>query len=109
MRRNHRMWIAGLALLAVLVGAGVWLRFLDPTLAQARVATGYLAKTVCSCMFVEGQGLEACRADALLDRGEALSRVRIAADARGRRVRASLFPLAFDTASFEEGYGCTLN
>jgi hypothetical protein len=109
MRRNRLIRIAAIAIVVVLAGAFVWLRVLEPLFAQARVATGYMAKTVCSCMFVEEQGFEGCRADALLDRGEALSRVSVSADPEKKRVRASVFPLSSDTASYEAGYGCTLN
>jgi hypothetical protein len=108
MRRNHLIGVAAIGIVGALAGAFLWLRFLEPLFAQARVATGYMAKTVCSCMFVAEHGFEGCRADALLDRGEALSRVAVAADAKKKRVRASVFPLSSDTASYEAGYGCTL-
>jgi hypothetical protein len=108
MRRNHLIAIAAIGIVATAAGAFVWLRVLEPRFAQARVATGFMAKTVCSCMFVDAHGFEGCRADALLDRGEALSRVAVKADRARKRVRASVFPLSSDTASYEEGYGCTL-
>jgi hypothetical protein len=109
MRRNHLIGVAAIGIVAALAGAFVWLRVVEPLFAQARVATGYMAKTVCSCMFVEEHGFEGCRADALLDRGEALSRAAVTADTKKKRVRASVFPLSSATATYEAGFGCTLN
>jgi hypothetical protein len=108
MRGNHLIALAVAGAVIVLAAGFIWWRLLAPSLEQAHVATGYLAKTVCSCLFVDGGGVAACRADAALDRGSALAKVGLKIDNAAKTVRASLFPFASDLAVYEEGFGCTL-
>lgn len=96
----------------VWIGAGLALALLGATavlgprvLGMARVGAGYVAKQVCSCHYVAGRSVAACRADQLpmMDRvGAALL--------EGREgVRAwVLGGLVERTALHEPGGGCTL-
>lgn len=107
MRRKR--WIVAVVAAAILAAGGAfWLAFLGPTVAQARIATGYLAKTVCSCVFVGGETLDRCKSDALLDRSPQMARIEVTLEAGRKQVRAHFFPFPSDTAIFEEGFGCRL-
>ncbi len=108
MRRNHWLAIASIAGLFVVIAGSLWFLFLGPAIAQARVATGYVAKTVCSCLFVDTETLAECKADAAVDRGPQISRVDVHADNAKKTVRAAFSLLSSDTAFYEEGYGCRL-
>lgn len=101
MRRTARRIGLGLALL-VLAGAGIgWWRMHR----LADVGAGFMAKQMCSCVFVGGRSLESCLADA---------------PASMERVRAELLPdrsgvrgfvplLASRRALHEPRTGCTLH
>jgi hypothetical protein len=108
MGRNRWITIGAVAAAFLLASGFIWFFFLGPAIAQARVATGYMAKTICSCLFVDGGALDQCRADALLDREPALARVGLHVDPVRKRVRASFLPFTSDVGLYEEGYGCRL-
>ena len=92
-------WIA-IAVFWVLLVAGAlaweWMRD------RATVGAGYVAKEVCSCVFVGGRSLESCRPDvpAAMDRVE----VELGED----RVRASVTGLVERIARYEPPFGCVL-
>ncbi len=70
------------------------------------VGAGYVAKNMCSCVFIGRRSLESCRPDML----EVMSGIVIdVSDLPPRRgVRASMPPFAARFARYEEPYGCTL-
>ena len=70
---------------------------------QAEIGAGFVAKQMCSCVFVGGRDLEACRLDLRPD----LAQVRSSLLADG--VHAWVPLLASRTAHFREGSGCTLD
>jgi hypothetical protein len=82
----------------LVVGALVWEHLRD----RAAVGEGYVAKEVCSCVFVGGRTLESCRADVppSMDRVQ----VELGAD----RVRAFVPALGVRIARHEPPYGCVL-
>ena len=92
-------WIA-IAVFWVLLVAGAlaweWMRD------RSTVGAGYVAKEICSCVFVGGRSLDSCRPDvpASMDRVE----VELGAD----RVRASVTGLAERIARHEPPFGCVL-
>ncbi len=92
-------WIA-IAVFWVLlvVGALAWEWMRD----RATVGAGYVAKEVCSCVFVGGRSLDACRADvpATMDRVQ----VELGAD----RVKAFVPALSERIARHEPPFGCVL-
>jgi hypothetical protein len=93
---------AGCALLALaVVGAAVWL---VPGLGvQIRVGEGYVAKQVCSCMFVAGRDFAACRADV------PASMDPIQAEALADGVRAWVTLFGERRAHYVPDRGCTLD
>jgi hypothetical protein len=70
---------------------------------RADIGAGYVAKLLCSCVFVGGRDEAACR----LDFGPEFARVRSEVLADG--VRAWVPLLAARRAHFREGSGCTLD
>lgn len=83
----------------VIVGAGFAYRFVQP---RASIGAGYVAKEVCSCVFVGGRSLESCRHDV----PEAMARIR--AELLPDGVRAFVAGVASRVARHEPEYGCTL-
>jgi hypothetical protein len=98
--RRWRVVVVLLALLAVLGAGGAWWR-LRPL---AQVGAGYVAKQMCSCVFVAERSFESCRSDML----PSLHRVRAERLPGGAGVRAFLPLLADRTARFHGATGCTL-
>jgi hypothetical protein len=70
---------------------------------QAGIGAGYVAKEVCSCMFVGLRSLESCRGDV----PESMDAVRAEALPDGVRGFVPLF--ASRVARHEPGFGCTLH
>ncbi len=89
--------------LAILLVAGA--AFVLPGLLQrSRIGSGYVAKQLCSCVFVAGRDLSACRADLTADADPVRAEL-LAAD---RAVRAFVPLLAERIARYTDGTGCTL-
>ena len=100
MRRPRAKTLALLALGALLAAAVLARIRLAP---QAEIGVGFVAKQVCSCIFVGGRDEAACR----LDLGPDLAPVRSEQLADG--VHAWVPLLASRNARFREGTGCTLD
>jgi hypothetical protein len=100
--RNARArWIA-VALLALLAAGAAFARArLAP---QADVGAGFVAQQICSCVYVGGRDLEACRRDLRPD----MAAVRFETLESGSGIRAWVPLLARRTARVHEGMGCTL-
>jgi hypothetical protein len=100
--RRLLLWIAA-GLLGLIVLASL---LLGPrALGMAQVGVGYVAKQICSCVYVGGREVDACRAD-LLPAMDPID-VQVLADREG--VRASVLMGAVErTALHHEGSGCTL-
>jgi hypothetical protein len=71
----------------------------------AEVGAGYVAKQVCSCVFVGERDLAACRADI----PESMQRVSASLLPDGEGVRASVLGLVERRATHQPGTGCTLH
>lgn len=97
-----RRWIVGAALALVLLAAAVVLPRLR---SMAYVGAGYVAKQVCSCLFVAERSEAGCRADLRPDIAERVS-FELTPDGAGVRARASV--LATRVARHHPGRGCTL-
>ena len=92
-------WVAIAALWGVLVGVAlVWEYARD----RSTIGAGYVAKEVCSCVFVAGRELEACRADI----PPSMDRIQVELDKD--RVRAFLPGLTERIARSEPPFGCVL-
>lgn len=93
-------WIGGLLGLALVAGFFLYVR---PLLQFAPIASAYGAKKVCSCVFVAGRSLEACRSDFTED----VSAVEFVRD--GNTIRAKILDGRYDErAVFTPGLGCAL-
>ncbi|WP_395646170.1 hypothetical protein [Terricaulis sp.] len=101
MSRKRGILVAIGAVLIVVVGGGAYAA--RGNVAYARVATGYAAKTTCSCLHVSGRALDSCIADFP---PEAQRNVSITQD--GDEVRASVLGVISSRAVYEEGYGCRI-
>ncbi len=97
-------WI-GAALLLLMVGAGAV--YLPRFHQAAAVGAGFVAKQMCSCVYVAGRSFESCRPEMMQE----MARVRSEALAGGEEigVRAWVPLLAERRASFHEDFGCTLH
>ena len=93
-----------LAVVAVLAGVGLGLLAwkLPDFQRMGVIGSSYVAKTVCSCIFVAGRSAEACGADLL----PTMAQVRF--EPREDGVRAWLPLLAERVARHTPGRGCTL-
>jgi len=89
-----RSWLTGIALGALFAYRHVR--------AMAAVGAGYVAKEVCSCVFVAGRSAASCRADV----PESMDRVE--AELLPDGVRAFVTGFAERVARNEPGFGCTL-
>ena len=93
-------WLLILGVLVLLLGIGVWSS--RDTFATARIGTTYVAKQICSCLFVAGRSLESCHTDFEAEALRALD-VQVSEQA----VTASaLRGYISARAQFEQGYGC---
>jgi len=84
--------------------AAFWFLIARPATEAAHVATGYAAKTLCSCVFVDLRALAACRADL----APGYSSMRVALDRDNRLVVARAGLISRDSAHFDPRYGCRL-
>lgn len=87
--------------MVLIVGGGAYAA--RGNVAYARVATGYAAKTTCSCLHVSGRALESCLADFP---AEAQRNISITQD--GDEVRASVLGVISSKAVYEEEFGCRI-
>lgn len=108
MTRNRVIILSLIGGGSLAAAALIWWGGVAPALAGARIASGQMAKSVCSCLYVDGLDLERCRADAAVGLAQRPGAIRLNVDAAARTVSASLFLRAAATAAYEEGYGCTL-
>jgi hypothetical protein len=100
--RKRWFWLGGSIFAAIVISSAAW--SMRDDVAYAQIATGYAAKTTCSCRHVSGRTLESCIADFPED---ARSNIQIEED--GDRVRASVLFGAIDAeAVYEHGFGCAL-
>jgi hypothetical protein len=96
------MRIVGGSIAALLVGAlgyGAW-----QTSISADVGAAAMAKTICSCVFVQGRTREACRADD----PPGFEAVSVTIDAAARTATGTAGGLVSRRATYSEQYGCTL-
>lgn len=102
MSRKRWFWTGGLIFAAIVISSVVW--SMRDDVAYAQIATGYAAKTTCSCRHVSGRTLESCVGDFPED-----ARNNIEIKEEGDRVRASvLFGAIHASAVYEDGFGCTI-
>jgi len=96
-------WPLIAAIVAVVLVAGglyAW-RVAD----QAGVAAAAITKVVCSCVFVDGRTLEACRAED----PPGFETIPVAIDMNAKTATATLLRVVTRRAGYNETYGCTLD
>jgi hypothetical protein len=96
MKRHIAVVVVALALAGAAYGYGHLRRITS-------VGAGYVAKEMCSCIFVAGRSFESCRPDV----PESMDRVR--AELLPDGVRGFVPALAERVAHYEPGFGCTLH
>jgi hypothetical protein len=100
MKRWQKILLVALIVLAVLAIVG-WRRVHF----QADVGAGFVARTVCGCMFVAGRPFESCRADVL----PSMDRVQAEVLETPHAVRGFVPLFASRTATWTPRTGCTLD
>lgn len=103
MLARHWKTIA-LVLIVVLAAGYAWLR-LGPQGERAAVASGYVARVVCSCRYVGGRDMASCATD--FEPGMEI--VRMSDDPAAKRVTAWVPLLGGRSARFTPGYGCAFD
>jgi hypothetical protein len=96
-------WIAGGLLVLILIGAGVAYVMVRP---YAQIGATYIAKQMCSCVFLAGRTEVSCRAEFEPDIDKFKVTVRHGKPGHGA-VRASMVIFS-GAARYAEGYGCTV-
>ena len=84
--------------------AAFWLLIAVPAVGAAHISSSYVAKSLCSCVFVDGSDPGECRGD--LAPGYAAMRIKL--DRGNQSVRAGAGLIASDVARYERAYGCHL-
>jgi hypothetical protein len=97
-------WIAGGLVVLILIGAGVAYVMIRP---YAQIGASYIAKQMCSCLFVAGRSEASCHAEFEPD----IERFQVTVH-RGKRpghdsVRTRMVIFS-GAAKYNEGYGCTV-
>jgi hypothetical protein len=100
----QRRWVQwALAILLILAALFAWHY---PSLkAQADAGSAYAARIGCSCRYVQGRGLESCKAD--FEPGMEI--VSVADDADAKAVTGSVPLISRRTARFKGASGCILD
>lgn len=92
----------GLAVLALVLGLGLWFR--TPIMGYAHAGAAVGAHVTCSCRYIEGRGLEDCKKD--FEKGMELI---IVSDNPAAKSVTARFPLlSVQTAQFHDGQGCVI-
>ena len=95
-----RWLIVGAGAIVVAGGSYVGWR----TAIAADVGAASIAKVECSCIFVDGRSLAACRADD----PPGSERVQASVDEAAESVTGSVFGIIRRRAAYQEGFGCVL-
>lgn len=90
-----------LVLVVLLIAGGI---YAERIAGQAGVGAAVMAKVACSCVFVDGRSLGACRADD----PPGFEGVAVAIDTGAKTATGSVFGLIKRRAAYSEAYGCTL-
>jgi len=96
-------WIAGGLVVLILIGAGVAYVMVRP---YAQIGASYIAKQMCSCLFVAGRSEASCHAEFEPDIDRFKVKISHPKPGHGSvRTRLVIFSGA---ARYTAGYGCTV-
>lgn len=99
----RRRWPrVGLAVLALVLGLGLWFR--TPIMGYAHAGAAVGAHVTCSCRYIEGRRLEDCKKD--FEKGMEL--IMVSDNPAAKSVTARFPLLSAQTAQFHEGQGCVV-
>ena len=90
---------------ALLAITAFWLLIAHPAIQAAHIATGYVAKTLCSCVFVDERELGSCKMDLAPGYGS----MGVVLDRDNHLVQTRAGMISRDTAYFDTRYGCRLD
>lgn len=96
----RRRALLAVLLVALAVLAWNWRPLNDRAFAEA----SHAARIGCSCRFVAGRDMSQCRADI----PSGFGMITLSQDEEGKSVTARFLPLASQTATFRQGWGCLL-
>ena len=96
--------VRNLALLCGVVAIVLLAWFWRPLKVRALTSASYGARLGCSCRYIEGRNLAACRRDS----ATGMRLVSLSEDTQAKRVTASVPLLARQTATYQAGSGCML-
>ena len=101
------MWrVAKWLVIVLLLAAGAAGIYFGPRILRlSNIGAGYIAKQMCSCIFVAERGFDSCRSDMPPD----MAPVRAAALEGSPGVEAWIPGIARRTARYSPGTGCTLD
>lgn len=102
--KASRWIVVSVAVLAIVVVAGILGVRASPLGRQAEVAVGYGARVACACRYLGNRSLASCRTD--FEPG--MEMVRLTEDPAAHRITARVPLIAARSARFEPDYGCTL-
>ncbi len=100
-----RSWVVRIAAALLVLCLALGVVFGPEAYRAVHVGSGYLAKQMCSCIFVAGRAADACR----LDMPESMDGLVLVQLEDGEGVRASLYGIAERTAHHQPGSACTLD
>lgn len=94
-------WIV-LGVVVIVLAAGGYFGW--RTAVAADVGAAAIAKVACSCVFIDGRSLAACRADD----PPGFESVEVQLDEAGKSATGVVLGLIKRRASYQDGYGCVL-
>ncbi len=101
MRRTRKI---GLGIVAVIVLGVVYFAFVRPFLAMANVGVGFVAKQMCSCIYVAERTFDSCRPDMF----ESMNDVQAEVIDEPPGIRAWVTAISERRAHYRGEFGCHL-
>ncbi len=101
--KRRSLWLKLLAV-PVVIGAGAAWFYGEAIAGYSQAGTGYAAKYACSCSHIGGRDIGQCSEDLLPGMGA----IWLSEDETEKSVTATIPLVESTTATYREGYGCTL-
>ncbi|RPF71345.1 hypothetical protein [Aurantiacibacter spongiae] len=101
--RRGGAWFKALLLVSAVLAGTFWY-YRAPIMGLSAAGTAYGAKNACSCRFIAGRSLSSCKDDFI----DGMGAIWLSQDEEAKSVTAYVPLVASNTATWREGYGCTL-